>query len=305
MTKSGFKIIGFEQCDVFQLAPHPAALVPIDDADRSAIEQGIDEVGGLLNPLIVENAWHDSKDANEGRVRYVLDGCNRLEVIQRKAAAFHQGASVPCILVTADDPRAVALTCLMAKRKGSTGQRVLAHIEMHKAEVLTAYKGNGGRPEKTASREAVYTAEAIAERLKCSRDDVSKGIELMLELLNEKDAKRAEILKEARDSILCGGGSIRRWRPAVGGKLATKNRERADVDYGHLIKRGAVSLCNGLLHESECVGDVRELALEAWSKICDRLPSDFIEILIGSFASWRLSDQLRVEKTIKSVLAEK
>ena len=111
----------FEMVGVGRLRAHPEALMPIDAEDAAAIERSIREVG-VLTPLIVNPEYE------------ILDGVNRWK--QAQAAGVEQ---VPCIIRDAD-PKVVVAECLSARRKTSTGTRVLVYLEANWKRVKWAQK---------------------------------------------------------------------------------------------------------------------------------------------------------------------
>lgn len=247
--KQGYKIEGFKVISWDELEAHPDALLPMDAEDSAVLGDSIDEHKVLL-PLIV------SAELNTNRKHWVYDGVNR----------FRKSGSVmlPCILAHVPDPRAFALTCLGTGRKRSTGQRVMAYLEMNRDAVLQVAEivGDGLVPGVRVKRMAGqmtrheipkkfedFTAEAISEKLGVSDKDVKLGIDLMQSEQAAPEAEKQPFQKQ-RLALLAGGGSIRRWRAAVAGRKADQHG-RADVNYADVMERSLKGLRTCLQHWGE------------------------------------------------------
>ena len=172
-----YKITGFNWLDRTQLKPHADAQLPMAPDDQMALERSIEE-GGLIQPLLVL----DKPDKLDGLFE-VVDGCNRLDK--------STDGKLPCVLIQCDNVREVALTCLGTGRKRSTGQRIMAYLEMHKREVVKATElcsvaagGNSfGVSRDTPKLSGVFanfTSDAIAATLSVSKKDVLLAIDLLM-----------------------------------------------------------------------------------------------------------------------------
>lgn len=262
--KSKYEVVEFRLIEKKNLRKHPAAELPMMADDKAALKGSIEE-RGIIQPLLV------LADADKDGFFQVVDGCNRLD----SAAA---DSALPCMLVRADDPRAVALECLATGRRRSTGQRIMVFLMMHKKEVLKAAEfgaemnAGGAKLRFAVSREtakisgiyADFTTDAIAERLQVSKPDVVRAVELFRcveekrrpniggakgadeRALDEGDEKDAETLADMGDifrRVLSGGEAIRDWKRSFAGKSTTKGG-RPPVDNAGLVRKGLIHLKN-------------------------------------------------------------
>lgn len=240
MTKGDYEIKGFEWISGLNLEPHPDAIIPMDQEDTDFLADSVRENKVLL-PLLV------SFDKNKAGNHLIYDGINRWKNTMPK------NEMLPCILANVPDPRSLALTCLGTGRKRSTGQRVMAYLEMNRlpvlkvAELLDGGHANALRGKTPASqmtgREIPkkledFTAEAIAHKLGVSDRDVGLGIEL-LRAEESAEGPQKEPFQKQRFSLLAGGGSIRRWKAAVAGRKVT---QKEDPKYFELAVRSMISL---------------------------------------------------------------
>jgi hypothetical protein len=98
----------------------------------------------------------------------------------------------------------------------------------------------------------MFDSESIAERLRCSRNDVSLIVAL-IECIDTDKGPRREKAQETRDAIAAGddSGNWRKWRAAVSGKLSGKGG-KAKADFRQCANRGVTQLVT---------------AFEGWGKI--------------------------------------
>lgn len=270
MKPSSYQVIGFEVIAVDRLKPHPSARMPIDEEDQRAMSASILDRGVIVPLLVTES----------GDGYLVVDGCNRLQFAQSSGIT-----EVPCVLIETENVRSVVMECLATGRKRSTGQRVMAFLELHKREVLRVAEivGTGQfqrlKGRHGASRESPqipkgfedFTVERIAERLGVSRADVGMGIELLqaTEGASEADAPKFE---DVRNKLLAGAMPIRRWRPAMAGKWAPQ-RGKADVDYGMVLLRGLDHIKTAISHWKKIDPMWRGRAEKIWhEQIAPNLP---------------------------------
>ena len=297
--KTRYEVVGFDRIAKTQLKKHPAADLPIGDDDKAALRGSIEE-RGLIQPLLVL----DEPDSLDGMF-LVVDGCNRLD-------SAPADAELPCVLIRTDDPRAVALECLGTGRKRSTGQRIMAFLLMNRRDVLKAAEigaeiGAGGKaPRVGVSNETPknigvfehFSAEAIAERLKVSREDVIRAVELFRcaeeqrmpavglanrrwnEPLDAKDPEDRRVLEDVQKvfgDVLSGGTAVRSWKRAFGGRHPTTGAKgRPDINHGDLVRRG--------LHHLRTVfradawhgirAGEREALLELFDEVVGMLPDE-------------------------------
>lgn len=246
--KQGYAIVGFQMIHHDQLAPHPDAQLPIEQDDSASMDASVDSEGVLL-PILV------SAKPNAENRHWIYDGVNRW----RSARKSPDISGLPCILANVPDVRKLALTCLGTGRKRSTGQRVMAYLEMHRAPVLevAVIVGDGLVPGVRVKRMAGqmtgheipkkledFTAEAIARKLGVSDKDVRLGIELLRAEYMAPEAQKEPFLKQ-RLTLLAGGSSIRRWKAAVAGRKATAGTQRSGADYTDLLPKAMATVRNG------------------------------------------------------------
>lgn len=243
MSKSDYEIKGFEWICGMNLEPHPDAIIPMDQEDTDFLADSVRENKVLL-PLLV------SADKNKAGNHLIYDGVNRWKNTMPK------NEMLPCILANVPDPRSLALTCLGTGRKRSTGQRVMAYLEMNRLPVLKVAEivGDGLVPgvrvksmagqmtgHEIPKKLQDFTAENIAHKLGVSDKDVRLGIEL-LRAEEAAEESQKEPFQKQRFALLAGGGSIRRWKAAVGGRTATAGQAKGDPKYAELALRSMVSL---------------------------------------------------------------
>ena len=209
------EIVKFMEIGIGELEPHPLAeAFPRDGADQSAVNMSVGDEG-ILAPLHVLDT-----PAKNGKWQ-VVDGCTRLlaaNVTDRGAGADRQ---LPCLLVRVDDVASYVLHINGARRRVSTGTRVLAYVTCHKAQVLAAAEMAGGRVKNMrgsvngleaklpkASRDAFgksdgpenWSCDAISGRLGVSDKDVESAVELLrckeLRNLPEGRWRGSELLPE-------------------------------------------------------------------------------------------------------------
>lgn len=292
-----YKITGFNWLERTQLKPHPEAQLPMGTDDQAALAQSIEE-GGLIQPLLVL----DKPDKTDGLFG-VVDGCNRLEKSTED--------KLPCVLIQCDNVREVALTCLGTGRKRSTGQRIMAYLEMHKREVVKAAElcavAMGGN-SSGVSREtpkisgvfAKFTSEAIANTLSVSRQDVLLAIDLLmclekkctapqrvgslvtpareLDLKDKTDKVYFDCLKLTHANVMAGSTPIRRWKAAQAGK-STQAEGRTEIDYADLFREGLNHLRTASKHWKDITFKDRSTLVELASKVGEILPDDVKRVL--------------------------
>lgn len=292
-----YKIVGFDWLERTQLKPHAEAQLPMAPDDQMALERSIEE-GGLIQPLLVL----DRPDKADGLFE-VVDGCNRLE----KSA----DGKLPCVLIQCDNVREVALTCLGTGRKRSTGQRIMAYLEMHKREVVKAAElgaaAKGGNSSgvsrdtpKLSGVFANFTSEAIAATLSVSHKDVLLAIDLLmclekkctapqrvgslvtpareLDLKDKTDKAYYDSLKIVHGHVMDGGTPIRRWKSARAGQDSQSDK-RTPIDYADLFREGLHHLRTASNHWGDVTTDERHSILELAHKVGEILPADIKRVM--------------------------
>ena len=168
---------GTSEIALDNLIPHPAALsIPVSEEDRLCAAESMDAMG--YDPLTV-----CKHDVTPGKF-YVLDGCGRLEWLKRKG----ESTGVCNVFeMNGADVNEFCMTRNTMRRKVTTGQRVMAYLDLHRMAVLEAAMENadpakagakGGRG-KGAPVGLGFSKEAIAARIHVSKNDVESGIQLL------------------------------------------------------------------------------------------------------------------------------
>lgn len=293
-----YKIVGFDWLERTQLKPHPEAQLPMSPDDQLALKESIED-GGLIQPLLVL----DKADKTDGLFE-VVDGCNRLDDLK-------PGTKIPCVLIQCDNVREVALTCLGTGRKRSTGQRIMAYLEMHKREVVKAAElgaqkaaGNPSALSRDSAQIsgvfANFTSEAISQTLSVSQKDVLLAIDLLmclekkctapqrvgslvtpareLDLKDQADKVYFDCLKITHANVMAGSTPIRRWKAAQAGK-STQADGRTEIDYADLFREGLNHLRTASKHWKDITFKDRQALVELASKIGEVLPPDVKEVL--------------------------
>ena len=298
-----YKITGFDWLERTQLKKHPEAELPMSPDDQMALKDSIEE-GGLIQPLLVL----DKPDKTDGLFQ-VVDGCNRLERSTIQAGSV--GCKLPCVLIQCDNVREVALTCLGIGRKRSTGQRIMAYLEMHKREVVKAAElgaqkaaGNPSALSRDSAQIsgvfANFTSEAIAKTLSVSQKDVLLAIDLImclemkctapqrvgslvtpardLDLKDKGDKVYFDCLKITHANVMAGSTPIRRWKAAQAGK-STQADGRTEIDYADLFREGLNHVRTASKHWKDITFKDRQTLVELASKIGEVLPKDVKDVL--------------------------
>lgn len=198
------------------LFKHPdAEAFGAEAEDRAALAGSVAECG-LLDPISVVPKDPDGRS----EAYWVVDGCGRLESL----FSMGPGQRVPCMVFDLGDfsPREFALHRNTMQRKVTTGQRVLCYLQ------------TSGMPDGM-SRD---TRKQIAAKLGCSDHDIAEAYELC----REAEKEGGEAAREVYEAVLAGKTPIRRWKAAVKGIEATRDKPRRPVDYAALCARVCASL---------------------------------------------------------------
>ncbi|MGI5868662.1 MAG: hypothetical protein ACOX9C_04350 [Kiritimatiellia bacterium] len=206
-----------------------------------------------------------------------------------------------CNVVEADpkDYAKIIMNVNMCRRRVSSGGRVLRYLELYRNEVLAAAEEfesgrSGGRGRKTSSHGTSFTVEAIRERLRCRKQDVSAGI-LLLKCRREqavpyKDAKGRWQLRPASDEELdalgamearvrAGRTPIARWTAGLGGKVATEDKPRGATDHAGLAMRALTSLRTVFENWRAVPMEQRGTILDFMHEVLYDAPDDVREVL--------------------------
>lgn len=289
------------------LEPHPLALKcaawsagPEREAAESALLASVRE-GGVRVPLAVARK-------EKGPEFWVVDGCSRLEAAR---AAGRQDVPVEILDENADFDEAALGEEIYRRntlRKSFTSsQRVLLWIDFHLGDVLMAYSGKGGRPRKTASREAVFSVAETAERLGVSRDDVSAAVELARcvngsqvpctvngeRALRDATEEEAERLQAVYAAVREGRTPLRRWLAAFagmanaaedGGAGGRDDGGRPKVNWKTFGTKTATRLKTLFAGWRNIGMELRGPTLDALSEAIDEAPEDVVELLRAKLA---------------------
>jgi len=266
-VKMKSEIVGFKMLPIGKLMPHPLAdAFPRDAEDQRALDASVGDEG-ILAPI------HVLEEQAEDGAWQVVDGVTRLLAAKMAERGAGSEQKLPCLLVRTNNVEAYVLHLNSARRRVTTGTRVLAYLACHKEQVLQAYEENcdpeatgamGGRGKKALSRDGAFSAEAIAGRLGVSDKDVNAAIGLLrakeLGLAPEQkyggDGTPERVLKPGVKAdeevmgkiraqylqVLGGVSPVRRWRAALGGAAATAGKARAETNLPDLLLRAATSM---------------------------------------------------------------
>ena len=224
------------------LRKHPdAEAFGAEEEDRQALRGSVAECG-LLDPISVVPA----DDAAGGWL--VIDGCGRLDAARARGYAY-----VPCMVFDLGDftPREFALHRNTMQRKVTTGQRVLCYLAL-------------SRESKTE------TVRDTAEKLGCSQADIVAGSELR----HEAEKEDAEAAREIYDDVLAGRTPIRRWKAALAGRTATKDKPKKPIDYEKLAYVALRSLRTVAEAWPNIKGAVKDRIEEKFWETMDLLPEE-------------------------------
>lgn len=286
------------------LEPHPLALKcaawsagPEHEAAESALLASVRE-GGVRVPLAVARK-------ESGPEFWVIDGCSRLEA----ARAAGRG-NVPVEILEGLDEAETGEEIYRRntlRKSFTSSQRVLLWIDFHLGDVLMAYSAKGGRPRKTASREAVFSVADTAERLGVSRDDVSAAVELARcangsqvpctvngeRALRDATEEEAERLQAVYAAVREGRTPLRRWLAAFagmanaaedGGAGGRGDGGRPKVNWKTFGAKTATSLKTLFAGWRNMGMELRGPTLDALSEAIDEAPEDVVELLRAKLA---------------------
>ena len=197
------------------LRKHPdAEAFGAEEEDRAALAGSVAECG-LLDPVSVVEAT----GTEEGY--WVIDGCGRLDALAGRGGDFR----VPCMVFDLGgfSTREFALHRNTMQRKVTTGQRVLCYL---------------GVSRETPDLGAKKTAEILG----CSNADVVAANELIKAVSRETADAETEAAREVYEDVMAGRTPIRRWKAALKGRTATKDKPTKAVDYSALCERTCASL---------------------------------------------------------------
>ena len=262
------------------LDKHPdAEAFGADVEDRVALSSSVADVG-LLDPLAVQR---------NGDRYLILDGCGRFDSIAKVG-----GKEAMCTVFELDglSPREFAMQRNTMSRKVTTGQRLLCYLSLNESSVLDAATQNsnptvtgskGGRGN-AASRGDAFSVVDIATRLGISKNDVSAGIDL-LKTRAEAANNDGDVLAtgEVYSAVMDGRLPIRRWKPALMGKVKTKNVAKSQTNYVNLATRTLVSLGTVFENWQEIAPKSREPILDKFYELLDIAPEDVIALLVKRY----------------------
>lgn len=273
-----------------ELTEHPKALAfwpqGQSRADAAALLAESVARDGIKQPLTVcrrpEGGW------------WVIDGCTRL------AAARAAGlAEAPCHEIAANDETVEDEIYIanLVRTSASCGMRILRYLERHHDQVLAAAISNaepaksgaaGGRGNKGCLSEAAFSAVAIAERLKVSREDARAAIELLrcraegriVEALDRGIRQMRPATDEEREGVeeayrrVLDGTPPRRWLPAAKGHAATEGKAKAPTNHASLLRRAMIGLGTALAHWDEMDIETQRVVMRKWREFVGTLPED-------------------------------
>lgn len=305
---------------VSKLAGHPKALnfwpsTAERDENAAGIAASVAECG-VKNPLLVS-------PRGDGTY-WVIDGCNRL------AAARDAGLSeVPCRIrdigeEAVDDEVFISN---MERTRFSSGLRIMRYLERHRDAVIATAEANddpaargahGGRGNKAGVADTGFTAAAIAGRLKVSKKDVIRGIELLrclagnLKVKVSGSVRRMVPLEDEEERydldasyrrVIGGKTPLRRWVAAKGGRTATEGQGKAQTDYVKVAEEAVTKLCTAFdnWHSVQFKVPERRDAFERkLNRAFGNMPEIFRRVLIEQIPpSWPTPDKQALAKALK------
>lgn len=292
-----FKVAGHHKIAVEKLHAHKAAMRPIDEEDKAVLADSVKNFGVIEDPIVMKS----------GEGWAILSGCNRVR--DAKAAGL---AEIICKVIETDNPAAF-VSELLCGRKKTSSQRILSYLELNADLVLETNDGaeerrTGNLRKGQCSSEVAHatsgknpagfwTADGIAERLHCVRDDVFAGIELLramktgevpINIWRDEDIKPTEeqvneSFRETVFDIKCGASGLRRWKAAMAGRLTTKCRGdgkgaagKLPTDFFSLATRALTSVKSSFKNYSKMAGKDRVHVRHAWLELIPDAPADFL-----------------------------
>ena len=238
------------------LRPHPdAEAFGAEADDRAALAGSVDECG-LLDPLSVVKG---EADEYNNQFWWVIDGCGRLDA----TSDWGDAAQLPCMVFDLGDfsPREFALHRNTMQRKVTTGQRVLCYLQTTGLSSREDTEGGG-------------SVRTVAQRLGCSKDDIMAAYELC----REAEGQGADgAAREVYEAVLAGKTPIRRWKAAVKGIEATRDKPKRPVDYAALCARVCASLGTIFRAWPELTGATKGAIEDALRQCLDGAPWNVAE----------------------------
>ena len=222
------------------LRKHPdAEAFGAEEEDRTALRGSVAECG-LLDPVSVIEIL-DTKDGY-----LVIDGCGRLDALAGRGGDY----KVPCMVFDLGDfsVREFALHRNTMQRKVTTGQRVLCYMATQRSGDL--------RVSRDSRNE-------IAAALGCSTKDVEEA-RTLIEATEKEDGEAA---REVYEDVLAGRTPIRRWKAALAGRTATKDKPKKAIDYAAVCARVCASL---------------DTLFKAWPSLRGQLKGEIEDALYGA-----------------------
>lgn len=251
------------------LDKHPdAEAFGADVEDRVAMSSSVNEIG-MLDPISVMQADE----------RYlILDGCGRYDTLKASGAT-----TAMCLVLELDGltPREFAMHRNTMGRKVTTGQRLMCYLSLNESSILSTVSretvaDGTGRAQRTVSRETAFIPVEISKRLGISRNDVIAGIDL-LKTRAEAANNDGDVLAtgEVYSAVMDGRLPIRRWKPALLGKVKTKGVAKAQTNYVTLMSKLTISLGTVFGNWHDIEGAKRDGLIREFCKVMMELPPDF------------------------------
>lgn len=288
-----------------QLSIHPDAGLPIAENDKQAMRDSL-----------VESEMHTAlRVVVDGDGYQVIDGCNRLTL------GIEQGKeSFDCEVVECDNVREFVIDNLIARRRGSTSQRILAYVQLHKDEVFESLVQFGGKlknlknpsvsPTVTDVTGENFTVAALAKKFRCNKADIAAAVELLKDLESPVALLRAPA-EEAYTAIMQGDLGLRGWKSALPGKAAEQHG-KASADYARL----AGSTCITMTKVFENWGKIawnpkdkrktREWALDKAFAMFSVMPNELRAANAQAIVEkWELHEKKALKKALLKVLKAK
>jgi len=295
------------------LKPHELAArcgTCLDDKEREAAAAALKAdiaAAGIRTPIVVVR----DPDAKDGFL--VVDGCTRLAAAQELAAARDgHGApetlALPCevLAIAPGDVADEVYRRNLLRKPYSASQRAVLYCDMHRGEVLAAAETDSkpGRPKngsKIIDTKCVnYSSRSISDRLGINYNDIQSAVEMVRcvnsgkvprasgngpVILVDATPEEAKQLDEVYTNVLKGETPVRRWRPAITGKVATEDQAKTRNYSKHamLAVKGFKTAC--CEDWKMMTGDFRVPFREIVSQALASCPRDLAEQVFLSVAA--------------------
>jgi len=274
-----------------------------DNDDRMIVGASVNNLGKILNPIIV-------KKQDSGGKYWVLDGVGRVD-----SAKSMGMTEMNCIVVECDDTSKFVAHINNAGRKRNTGSRIIFFLKacwdkVEAAQAPELPRGNHGKngrfsPKQEPSEFEQWTFKGISEQLGVREGDVSNAYELLKCKTNKtypkvkidkvkvfglpiEDKVHLEKLEKTYNDVMSGETSIRTFRPSFAGHSVKDNHGQNNRNYTNLAMKTMISLktvfegWDGVRFES------RTKIVAAFKEAMEKLPGDLRPTAVTALASVKM-----------------